>query len=259
MSRPTILITGASKRLGKAIALAFAQRGCNLILHYNHSNIEAKTLATKINQITPNSCITIQADLTQKLSLSRLIHCGLNNFGRLDHLINNASVFYPAPIALCEPDELSTILQTNLFAPATLAQHAMPQLKKNTGSIVNLIDIYADTGLAEHSFYVAAKSALKAITKLQAERFSPQVRSNGISPGAILWPDEEKEANGLHTTQIMTTVSDSAKKQAIIKNSALKRLGQAENIAATAIYLALDAQYTTGSIINVDGGRRDYI
>ncbi len=244
MSRPTVLITGAARRIGRATALAFAKKGCNLVLHYNQSEAEATKLADELNQLNDTASITVQADLNAESAASQLVDKTLNHFNRLDHLVNNASVFYPTPLIHTPVENLSAFLTTNLFAPVRLINQAATAIKTNKGSIVNLIDIYADAGLADHSFYVAAKSALKTITHACAQRFAPDIRVNGVSPGAILWPDIPVEQ---------------AKKKAIINHSALKTLGHPENIAETIVYLCLNAHYTTGSIIRVDGGRRDYL
>lgn len=269
MKRPTVLITGAAKRLGRATACAFVQRGCNVMLHYNHSIQAAESLQFELLSIYPKCCQIIQAELNHQDSLVKIVEDTLTHFGRLDHLVNNASIFYPTtfyPTTLQNDTEihLSSFLQTNYVAPKKLALLAEPYIAKTKGSIVNLIDIYADAGLSEHTAYVASKSALKATTQEQAKQFSPKVRVNGISPGAILWPDatnfsDEKLAESSISVQTQQSLPSENKKDNILNNTALKRLGHPENIAATAVYLALDACYTTGSVINVDGGRRDYI
>ncbi|WP_444997220.1 SDR family oxidoreductase [Aliikangiella sp. IMCC44359] len=277
MKRTTVLITGSAKRLGRATAHAFVQRGCHVMLHYNHSTQAAKSLQQELLSISPRACQLIQSDLNQPDALTKLIDATLNAFGQLDHLINNASIFYPTPLFKNHTEEnietketeleLSQFLLTNYFVPKKLSLLAAPYLTKTNGSITNLIDIYADTGLKDHTAYVAAKSALKAMTVELAQIFAPQIRVNGVSPGAILWPDsegslnEEKEALSKSLQPSPTSIAGPNEKQKvdILNNTSLKRLGKPENIAATITYLALDANYTTGSIINVDGGRRDYI
>jgi pteridine reductase len=254
ISRPTILITGAALRLGKATAELFFQRGCNIMLHYNQSIDAAKALKQSFNQIRENSCAMIQADLTDNLACEQLISQTVCHFGRLDHLINNASIFYPTPFVDSNDsnncsDKLSQqfeqFAQVNFKSPIKLCQLASDTLAKHKGSIVNLMDIYADAGHDQHTAYVAAKSALQGATYQLAQKLAPSVRVNGVSPGAILWPEDE--------------TSDQTSQKKILQGSALKRLGSAEGIAATIVYLALDASYTTGSIIKVDGGRRWYI
>lgn len=251
-NRPTVLITGAAVRLGKATAHEFFNRGCNLMLHYNQSQTAAKALRDSFNQKRPESCQIIQADLSKNSSHQQLISACLKSFSRLDHLINNASVFYPTPISSSRSDTLLAFLTTNWQTPVSLIKQAQSELKKRQGSVVNLIDIYAQRGLSEHCFYVASKSALLASTRKLAFDLSPEIRVNGVSPGAILWPTPDSSKDVIDNTE-------KSKRQAIIQNTAIKKLGDAENIAKTISYLALDASYTTGSVVNVDGGRNDYI
>ncbi len=252
MNRPTVVITGSAIRLGKATAEAFFARGCNLVLHYNHSSDKAKALTEQFNQLRAGSATLIQADLNHLAECQNLIDQCLSHFGRLDHLINNASIYYPTPIASSDLNGLDPFININFVAPVKLIQSAARFLKIQQGSVVNLIDIYADAGLIEHTFYVAAKAALQGATIELAHKLAPDIRVNGVSPGAILWPDsnepETNESSPLNEKQ-----------RQIIENTALKKLGEPKNIAATICYLALDASYTTGSVIKVDGGRRWYI
>jgi len=248
MNRPTVLITGAAARLGKATAKAFFERGCNLVLHYNQSTRAAKALSKSFNALRPGSCQIVQADLTYTTQHKLLIQSSLKYFGRLDHLINNASIFYPTPFWGSDEQELNKFMNTNFFAPLNLAKLSAVELAKQQGSVINLLDIYAESGLEEHSCYTAAKSALLESTKQLALELAPNIRVNAVSPGAILWP-EASTSNS----------PDQQKKELILENTALKRLGRPEDIAATTCYLALDASYSTGSLIKVDGGRRLYI
>lgn len=251
------MITGAAKRLGRATALEFAQHNCNLILHYHQSEVAAQDLYQELNKIRPRSCVLVQANLEKPESYPQIVKQSLSAFGRIDHLINNASAFYPTPFLndlteLKPEDSTSTflkLLQTNFLAAKNLIFAFAPDLSRNNGSVVNLIDIYADAGLQEHTFYVASKAALKGSIQQMANLLAPRIRVNGVSPGAILWPDTESGSN----------MPDSKTKQKIIAHTALKHLGTPENIAATIRFLALEAHYVTGTTINVDGGRRDYL
>ncbi len=247
MIRPTVIITGAAVRLGKATATAFFERGCNLVLHYNQSKSAAEMLMDSFNQKRANSCQIIQANLNHNYELEKLINATLEKFEQITHLVNNASAFYPEPI-LEQKESLNDFMQVNFLAPKKLAEIAHPHLKKSQGSVVNLIDIYADSGLTEHTSYVSSKAALLGASRDMAKQFSPEVRVNSVSPGAILWPP----------TNSSQTVS-AEKQKNILDNTAIKQLGKPESIAATVCYLALDANYTTGSQIKVDGGRQWYI
>jgi len=245
MSQPTVLITGASKRIGQAIAIAFAKRGCNLAIHYNHSHLEAEKLQQTILKHYPVKCEIMQGQLGDSETYEMLIQKCASCFGGLDYLVNNASIFFPTPIMQAESDQFDNFIKVNSLAPLKLSLHALPMLKQTKGAIVNLIDIYADAGLTDHTFYVASKACLNELTKALALECAPEVRVNGVSPGAILWPEQENQ---------MTLGQ-----QKILDATATKQLGTPEAIAATVVFLALDAHYITGSTINVDGGRRDYI
>lgn len=247
MTRPKILITGAAFRLGKAIAQAFFARGCDLLLHYNQSASQAEALRDVFNQQRANSCHIIQANLNNNHDLPKLIEQSLAVYAGLDHLINNASIFYPKDFLNTDNKIVDEFMQVNFFAPLKLIQLAHTHLAENSGSVVNLVDIYAQSGLAQHTAYVSAKAALLGASQQLAGEYT-KIRINCVSPGAILWP-------AANSNQQLS----SQKQQAILQNTAVKRLGRAENIAATVCYLALDASYTTGSQIKVDGGRSLYI
>ncbi|WP_196139516.1 SDR family oxidoreductase [Aliikangiella sp. G2MR2-5] len=253
MSIPTVIVTGAAKRLGRTIAEQFFTRGCNLVLHYNHSAQEAKALANKFIMQRENSCAVVGCDLEQDNVAQQIIDIALEKFGHIDYLINNASVFYPTPVEKASNDMMKSILKINWRQPEKLALAARPYLAEQQGAIVNLIDIYAEAGLSEHTFYVAAKAALLESSRMMARAFAPRVRVNCVSPGAILWP-EQKEDNPSDKNEPVDKI-----KQKILDNSALKRLGSPADIASTATFLAMDASYMTGCNIRVDGGRRLYL
>ncbi|WP_185964376.1 SDR family oxidoreductase [Aliikangiella marina] len=246
MSRPTVLITGGSKRIGKATAIAFASRGCNIALHYNHSRQSAERVQEEISHNFSVTCTIHQGELNNyQPATEKLISECLSQHGRLDYLINNASIFYPTPMREAKPAQLDSFLKVNCLAAKHLAELAWPSLQKAQGAIVNLIDIYADAGLAEHTLYTASKACLKSLTQELALVMAPWIRVNGVSPGAILWPEQQSHV-GEEQLKILASTS-------------LKKLGTAEAIAETVVFLAMRAHYITGSVINVDGGRRDFI
>jgi len=240
------LITGAAHRLGKSIAMELHQKEIDIAIHCSQSIPAANLLKDKLNQIRPQSAQVFPCDLIESTNAALLIEQINNQFGRLDYLVNNASIFYPTPIEQYQDLQLEAFLQINFFQPVKLAQAAFPLLKKEVGSIVNLIDIYAQAGLENHTSYVASKTGLLEATKSLAVELSPEVRVNGVSPGAILWPD-------------LNDSSDDCHQQKIIENTALKRRGSPQDISKTVAYLLTEASYSTGSVINVDGGRRLYI
>ncbi len=242
-STPVAFITGASKRIGRQIAIELHQAGFNVAVHYHHSVKQATELAKKLNCDREGSCEIFQADITQTQQLSPLIKSVIAKWQRLDLLINNASSFYPTPVSETEQqNHWDNLLGTNLKAPYFLSIAAIPALKKSQGSIINIVDIYALQPLLNHSIYSIAKAGLVMMTKSLATELAGDIRVNGVAPGAILWPENN-------------TQEDSSKQKKIIQKTALKRQGSAEDIAKVVRFLALDADYITGQIIKVDGGR----
>ncbi len=160
--------------------------------------------------------------------------------GRLDGLVNNASSFYPTPLGSITPADWDDLIGSNLKAPLFLSQALLPQLRASHGSIINLVDIHAERPLRDHVVYGPAKAGLAMLTRSLARDLGPDVRVNGVSPGAILWPDDD--------------MSDKAK-ASIVKQVPLKRSGEPADIARTVLFLLRDAPYITGQIIAVDGGR----
>jgi pteridine reductase len=238
-----VLVTGGSQRIGAAICRKFHQCGYNVIVHYNQSSTNAEALAQELNTTRHRSAATIPADLTDEQQVSTLAKEALECFGSLDTLVNNASGFYPTPFGSVTSAQWQQLMDSNLTAAFFLAQALTAALKKGNGTIVNLIDIYADKPLREYSTYSIAKAGLQAMTRALAIELAPNVRVNGVSPGAILWP--ENDSNN----------SSEKSQNNILKNTPLGKTGTAEDIAEAVFFLAADATYMTGEIIKVDGGR----
>ncbi len=236
---PVVLITGAAKRVGARIAHTLHEAGYDLALHYRHSRDEMDALISALDANRPNSVLALQADLSDVPALRVMVDGCVSRFGRLDAIVNNASAFFPTPIGETTPQQWDELFASNARAPFFLAQAAANALKDHGGCIVNMVDIYAERPLAEHSVYSMAKAALAAMTRALAVDMAP-VRVNGIAPGAILWPDNGK------------TYTD---QDDLIARTPLKRMGTPEEIARAALFLIRDATFTTGHILDVDGGR----
>lgn len=239
---PVALITGAAHRLGAATARRLHLRGFRVLIHYRSREDQAQTLADELNQDRPESAAILQADLIEAESIRKLGLQACDYWGRLDALINNASVFYPTATTEASLDDWTQIMDTNLRAPFLLGQTCLESLRANRGSIINLIDIYAERPLENHPIYCASKAGLAMLTLSWAKDLGPDVRVNGVSPGAILWPDDENAVENSHRDRILAATS-------------LKRVGSAEDIASAIAYLVCDAPYITGHILPVDGGR----
>lgn len=235
-----ILITGAAKRIGAACAKQLHSEGCNVFLHYRQSKSEMETLCEQLNNQRSGSARMLQADLLSLDELKNLANEAQSAWGGVDVLINNASTFYPLIVNEVTEKHWDEMLGTNLKAPFFLAQALSESLAKNQGCIINIIDIHAERGLKSYPVYSVAKGGLATMTKVLAKELAPQIRVNGVSPGAILWPEND---------------CSSADKEKILQRVALKKTGQPEDIAKTVQFLIQSADYITGQIISVDGGR----
>ena len=235
-----ILITGAAKRVGAKMDEVLHSNGFNIVIHYNSSSESANNLSARLNQQRSGSSIIIGGNLTDDSAVESLIPSVVEQTGRLDVLINNASTFYPTPIENITLEDWDNLFGTNLKAPLFLSKHAAKYLKDSAGLIINIVDIHARKPLKNHPIYGPAKSGLAMLTKSLARDLAPSVRVNGIAPGMILWPENEP--------------SESIKKS-ILDQIPLKRSGSPEDIANCALFLIKDAPYITGQIIPIDGGR----
>jgi pteridine reductase len=240
--QPVALITGSAKRLGRTMIETLHSSGYRVIIHCNQSRQEADTLAEKLNEQRQNSAAVLQADLLDESFWPTLAEQAISCFNRLDVLVNNASSFYPTPVANATTAQWQDLFGSNVKAPYFLSQALAPELAKHNGAIVNLVDIHAEKPLAGHSLYCMAKAALLMMTKSLAKELAPTIRVNGIAPGAILWPSEQ------------AVVLHNADKAAILAQIPLQQLGTPDDIAQTLLFL-LQAPYITGQIIAVDGGR----
>lgn len=234
------LVTGAGKRIGAVIARRLHGAGASVAIHYFHSADGARALAGELNAARAGSALAVGADLRSLAAIDELVRGVVASAGRLDFLVNNASTFYPTPIGSISEEQWHDLIDSNLKAPLFLAQAAYPHLKASRGAIVNIVDIHAQRPLRNHPVYGAAKAGLAMLTRSLAKDLGPEIRVNGVSPGAILWPE--------------SGMPESTRKS-IIRKIALKREGRPEDIAAAVLFMIRDAPYVTGQILAVDGGR----
>ena len=237
---PVVLITGGAKRVGGVIARTLHAAGYDLALHCRHSMTDADALAAELSAQRTDSVLVLQADLADLHALPKLIDTTLTRYGRLDALVNNASAFYPTPLETATITQWNELFASNAQAPFFLAQAALPALRATRGAIVNLVDIYAERALAQHPIYVMAKAALAAMTRCLALDLGPDVRVNGVAPGAVMWPSDGKPY---------------AEQETMLARTPLQRSGTPEDVASAVLWLLRDAPFVTGQIIRVDGGR----
>jgi pteridine reductase len=236
------LITGAARRIGAEIARELHAEGMNIALHYNASEEEALKLSEELNQKRAASVIALRAELQVPESEKVLVEQVVSHWGRLDVLVNNASRFYRTSIGKVTEYAWDDLMNSNIKAPFFLAQAAAAHLGVHHGVIINITDIHADRPLRDYSVYCISKSALVMMTKVLAKELAPKIRVNAVAPGSILWPEGEN------------TLSEE-EKQKIIQHTLLQRAGKPTDIAKAVLYLVRDADYITGEVLCVDGGR----
>lgn len=241
-SQKVALITGAARRIGAEIASLLHHAGFNVVLHYNSSAKEAEKLCATLNEKRQFSAIVLRADLQEVDSLPALVNEAVNTWGRLDVLVNNASRYYKTGIGEITEYSWGELMNTNLKAPLFLSQAAAPHLAKTQGCIINITDIHGEKPVRDYIVYCLSKAGLIMLTKVLAKEFGPNIRVNGVSPGAIIWPEGQ---NALSVEM----------KEKIISRTALHKSGDPEAIAKAVLYLVKDADYVTGHTLIVDGGR----
>jgi pteridine reductase len=239
-----ILVTGAARRVGRAIVRHLHHCGASVVLHYRAAAADADALVAEFNATRPRSALAVQADLLDTAALPLLVADVQACFGRLDGLVNNASSFFPTELGTIDEADWNDLVGSNFKAPLFLSQAAAPALRESAGAIVNITDVHAERPLKGYPLYSAAKGALLTLTRALAVELAPEVRVNAVAPGPILWPDDGQ--------------FDDAARVDIVRHTLLQREGRPEDIAGAVAYL-LAAPYVTGQVINVDGGRTAYL
>jgi NAD(P)-dependent dehydrogenase (short-subunit alcohol dehydrogenase family) len=226
------LITGAAKRIGREIALELASRGARLAVHYRSSASEAKAVAGDEGAI-------FQADLTDFGAIEKMFLSLEAKFGRLDILVNSASVFSPATADDATPEHWDSQMDTNAKAPFFVAQHAARLMRANgAGKIINIADVAGEVIWPGYLPYSISKAALIAVNRGLAKAYAPEIQVNAIAPGPVLFPEYYTEEQ----------------KRVAIERTLLKRAGSPRDIINAAVFL-IENDYITGEVIHVDGGR----
>ena len=233
------LVTGSAKRIGKQTALTLHQQGYDIVIHCNNSTADAQTFMTELNAIRESSATYVQANLNNHDEVIQLASLALEAFGRLDVLVNNASTFYPTEVNEVDQNIWDDLFASNLKAPFFLIQQLTAELTKRNGAVVNIVDIHADRPLKGYPVYCMAKAGLVMLTKSLSRELAPNIRVNGVAPGPILWHENELSEQD---------------KQKVLDEVLLQKLGSPADIAQAVSYL-VQADYVTGHILAVDGGR----
>ncbi len=236
------LITGAARRIGASIATTLHQAGMQVVLHYHHSEVQAKALCDALNHQRAQSASLLKADLSDMTQLDHVIKQAVEAWGQLDVLINNASQFFKTHLGQVTEKNWHELMDSNLKAPFFLSQAAAAYLQKTKGCIVNITDVHGVRPMRDYGVYCISKAGLLMATQVLAKELGPDIRVNAVSPGAILWPEGENTLDEKDKTQIINRV-------------ALARPGSPDDIAKAVLFLVQNADYITGEVINVDGGR----
>ena len=240
LNNKVALVTGSARRIGAVTLRALHANGAKVVVHYRNSSSDAEKLCAELNQLRQNSCMTVQGDLNDIKAMPAIIETIIQQMGQLDILVNNASTFYPTPMGEITEKHWDDLLGSNLKAPLFLSQAAMSYLKATQGCIVNMVDVHGFRPMKNYPVYSVAKAGLLMLTQSLARELGPDVRVNGVAPGAILWPEMDENQSD---------------QQELLDKTALKRMGTPEDIAKTVLFLVRDADYITGQVIPVDGGR----
>lgn len=234
----TVLVTGAAKGIGKAIATSFAKEGCNIILNYR-SNI-SDDFITEIKSYGVE-CLPIQGDVSNFDKSKEIIEKAIEKFGSIDILVNNAGVTKDGLLMRMSEQDFDTVLNINLKGSFNMTRHVIKyMIKKRSGTIINISSIVGIIGNAGQVNYAASKAGIIGMTKSIAR----EVASRGITCNAI--------APGFIQTDMTAALKEDVIKQ-MIAQIPMNKLGQVEDIAQTAVFLA-KSQYITGQVINVNGG-----
>ena len=235
-------MTGGAARIGAQICRTLANAGAIVAIHCHRSLAAAEDLVEEIEAAGGESFV-VRADLSEEDDRVALIDSVIERAGRLDILVNNASIFEKIPLDEMTSDAAQMMWRVNAEAPLMLIQHAAPHLrfegKDDPGSVINMIDNSSGRNdWPELSHYCASKAALLSMTRSLAQELSPSIRVNAVGPGAILFQDWESEE----------------KRSAVLSSIPMGRQGNTEEVAETVLFLAAGPSYITGQIIDVDGG-----
>lgn len=247
LNGPAVLVTGAAARIGAEIAKQLHAAGLAVLVHFNQSKDAAEALVTELNSRRQGSATAVQADLCDADALQGLADATIANAPGLIALVNNASNFEPASVAVTSRSLWSKMQASNAEAPFFLSQALLQLLRKNTGCIVNITDVYAQRPLKNYAAYCASKAALLSVTRSLALECAPDIRVNAVAPGVILWPSEASEE--------FDAEFDAEKRQQFMRSVPMQRIGKPGDIASAVRYLILDAPYVTGEVMHIDGGQ----
>jgi pteridine reductase len=235
--RKVALVTGGAVRIGRAITLGLAEDGYDVVVNYHTSEGEAREVARTVEELG-GRCLTVGGDVSHNEDVARIARLVREEFGRLDLLVNNASLFSSRPLLEVDEGEWDRVMEVNLKGPFLMVKATADLLSEARGSVVNLVDLSAFQPWVEHPHHAVSKAGLLHLTRVMARAMAPRVRVNAIAPGAVLLPEDY----------------DEEQREASRKSSALGTLGSPEDVVRTVLFLDR-SPFITGEVVVVDGGR----
>jgi pteridine reductase len=233
------LVTGGSKRVGRAIVLRLADAGFNIAFTYLTSKLDAQNLIAELSD-KGRKAIAIQADLSKPTdAATQITQSVIEAFPRLDVLVNNASIYEPGDLSKVDPAQVRRHYAVHLESPLLLCQNLARSLRDSKGHVINMVDLLAEKPRRDYLAYCSSKAALLNLTLSLAKELAPEVTVNGIAPGVVDWPDTIPESE----------------KQTYLKRVPLARPGTPTDVAELVHYLVTTGSYITGQILHLDGGR----
>lgn len=232
------VVTGAAKRVGRSIALALAERGAELVIHYRDSEREAQEVLALAKR-AGGKPVAVRADLSIAADTARIIQTAMRAFGRIEILVNNAAIFFRTPFEKLTEQDWDRFLDLNLKAPFLLCREAGEiMLRQGRGKIINLADVAGMRAWAEYIPYSVSKAGVISLTQGLAKALAPAVQVNAIAPGAVLLPEE----------------TTSEEREQAIRRIPLRRLGSPEDVVRAVVYL-IENDFVTGEVLAMDGGQ----
>ncbi len=233
------LVTGGAKRVGKAIALALASKGCHVAFSHLTSKSEAKDTLAEIRNLGVKAQ-SVKGDVSRLSDVKKIVKEVETHLGPIDILVNNASVFERTPWPDIQEKAWDRHLSVNLKAPFLMAREVIPgMVRRGRGKVVNIVDWAAERPYKHYLPYLVSKAGLVCLTKALAREVAPAVQVNGVAPGPVLLPE---------------AMTDS-ERQGILKATPLRREGSPQDVANAVLFLVEGTDFATGSIVYVDGGR----
>ncbi|QHS51252.1 SDR family NAD(P)-dependent oxidoreductase [Edaphobacter sp. 12200R-103] len=235
LSGKTALVTGAAKRIGRAIALALAAEGADVAITYRDSSEGARQTAADLAALGVRS-LAIRCDLCDPQAIQDAVAEVASQFGRIDLLVNNAGRFESVPLEAITVEQWDRIFATNTRAPFLMAQAALPHLRRVQGRIVNIGSLGGQHAWATHGHYCTSKAALHMLSEVMAKAWAPEVSVNAVAPGMIVQGEVEEAY------------------EHFARKTPMQRNGTGEDVAAAVLFFATAPTFITGQLLTVDGG-----